>query len=195
MANKTVRLDHSAFIPRAFIIVPIKGFLQLRIFRQILIIAVPLAVIFHPASAGMTGAAGGLVPGSRKPHKIVGRQVNLIRMAVLLFVAKGRKLPVEKVRPLADGRVFDAETALKSRLIDGIGYYEDAVKKAEELADITEATIIQYRMKRSFLSALLKSRSPTLPLGLDEVVRYMDAVPTGVPLYVWPPAVRAYQKK
>ncbi|MCL1921532.1 MAG: signal peptide peptidase SppA [Kiritimatiellaeota bacterium] len=51
------------------------------------------------------------------------------------LVAQHRKLPKEVVEPLADGRVFAAEEAWKHKLIDGLGYAEDAQAKIAELLD------------------------------------------------------------
>jgi len=51
----------------------------------------------------------------------------------LSLVVKHRNLPREVVAPLADGRVFVAEEAWKHKLIDGIGYAEDAQAKIAEL--------------------------------------------------------------
>jgi protease-4 len=52
------------------------------------------------------------------------------------IVADGRKMPVEKVRALADGRVFTGRQALALGLVDALGYEEDAVVKAAELGGI-----------------------------------------------------------
>ena len=49
-------------------------------------------------------------------------------------VAEGRKLSVEKVRELADGRAYAAEDAVKKGLADAVGYEEDAMAKLRELA-------------------------------------------------------------
>jgi len=49
------------------------------------------------------------------------------------LVVQNRKLPREVVEPLADGRIFVAEEAWKHKLIDGIGYAEDAQSKIAEL--------------------------------------------------------------
>ena len=49
------------------------------------------------------------------------------------LVAERRKLPKEVVDPIADGRVFVAEEAWKHKLIDGIGYAEDAQAKIAEM--------------------------------------------------------------
>ena len=64
----------------------------------------------------------------------------------LSAVAKGRKgkLGAEELRPLADGRIYTAKQALKLKLIDGIGYFDDALKKALSLASLREAQVVAY---------------------------------------------------
>ncbi len=41
------------------------------------------------------------------------------------IVAKSRKLPIEKVKTLADGRVYTAKQAKENKLIDAVGSWED----------------------------------------------------------------------
>jgi len=64
----------------------------------------------------------------------------------LSAVANGRKgkLGAEELRPLADGRIYTAKQALKLKLIDGIGYFDDALKKALSLASLREAKAVAY---------------------------------------------------
>lgn len=71
-------------------------------------------------------------------------------------VAESRKLPVEEVRRLADGRVYTGEQALALRLVDRLGTLEDAVEEAGRLAGIKgEPTLIMPPKKRKFLRELL----------------------------------------
>jgi protease-4 len=51
-------------------------------------------------------------------------------------VAEGRRLPVENVRNIADGRIFSGEQALALKLIDRIGTLQDAVEEAGRLGGI-----------------------------------------------------------
>lgn len=60
------------------------------------------------------------------------------------LVAENRKLPKEAVIPLADGRVFLADEAVQHRLIDGIGYGEDAQAKIAELLDVDDVKVYRY---------------------------------------------------
>ena len=52
-------------------------------------------------------------------------------------VAEGRKMDVEAVRVLADGRVFTGRDAREKKLIDEIGNFQDAVDLTASLAGIT----------------------------------------------------------
>lgn len=47
------------------------------------------------------------------------------------IVADGRKLDVNKVKQLADGRIYSANQALQNKLIDGTATYEDYKAKVE----------------------------------------------------------------
>ena len=50
------------------------------------------------------------------------------------LVAAGRDLPVEEVKKIADGRIFSAEEARELKLVDAIGYREDAEEILEQLS-------------------------------------------------------------
>jgi protease-4 len=51
-------------------------------------------------------------------------------------VAEGRKLPKEKVRTLADGRIYTGDQAVKLGLADKLGTLDDAVDEMKSLAKI-----------------------------------------------------------
>lgn len=59
-------------------------------------------------------------------------------------VATGRNMKEPDVRKIADGRVLVADDALKAKLIDKIGYMNDAISEAMSLARIDDANIIIY---------------------------------------------------
>jgi protease-4 len=72
---------------------------------------------------------------------------NLVDELHLQFVsdaATARKMPVEKMTQLADGRVYTGQTAMRLKLIDRLGNLDDAVKWAGELANIKGKLIPVY---------------------------------------------------
>jgi protease-4 len=98
------------------------------------------------------------------------------------IVADGRmELSVEDVNQLADGSIFWAQEALDEKLIDHIGYFEDAVDKAKELAGIDEAQVIEYT--RPFSFAGLFSSEVTSVFKLDSSTIYELSTPQV--MYLW----------
>jgi protease IV len=100
-------------------------------------------------------------------------------------VADGRKLPLEEVRKLADGRIFTGEQALALKLIDRIGTLQDAIEEAGRLAGIKgEPQVIRPAGKRNAWLEMLveesacriselvrQERGATLSYELDGAIR------------------------
>ena len=80
------------------------------------------------------------------------------------LVADNRKLPKEDVVPMADGRVFLADDAVKNRLIDGIGYMEDAQAKAAELLESDGVKVYRYDEQVTWMDLFAR---PGIGLNLD----------------------------
>ncbi len=61
-------------------------------------------------------------------------------------VTEGRKgrLTESQVRALADGRVYTAQQALDTKLVDRVGYLVDAFGEAKSRANVTKAKLVMY---------------------------------------------------
>lgn len=72
-------------------------------------------------------------------------------------VAEARKMSEERVRSIADGRIFMGETALQLGLVDELGNLEDAVIAAASMGGIFDEPELIYARKenRSLLDLLL----------------------------------------
>jgi len=82
-------------------------------------------------------------------------------------IADGRKLREEDVRAVADGRVFTGEAALKLKLVDKIGTFEDARRTLGQLAGLGEDPDLFEPPKRPehFCEALAEIASGLIPMG------------------------------
>ena len=96
----------------------------------------------------------------------VNRGYSLFRQRV----ADGRRLPVESVEKIAQGRVWLATDALNIKLIDQLGGIDDAVKKAAELAKLKDYYTSDYPAAASWMDNLLNSMSSS-GTYLDEQLR------------------------
>ena len=86
-------------------------------------------------------------------EKYIDRGYNLFRKRV----ADGRKLSVDQVEQIAQGRVWLGSDALPIKLVDAIGSLDDAVKKAAELAKLKEYHATSYPEEEDWLSNLFNS--------------------------------------
>jgi protease IV len=87
-------------------------------------------------------------------------------------VAEGRHLSVEDVRPLADGGVFTGKQALEHKLVDQLGYEEDAIAKAAKLGGIKgQPRIIEYERTPTFFDLLSQTAaSPSITSQIAEIL-------------------------
>lgn len=86
-------------------------------------------------------------------------------------VADGRKLKVEDVEKIAQGRVWLGQDALKLKLVDQLGTLDDAVKKAAALAKVESFHITDYPADTDFMSQLLDKATSQSGTVLDEQLR------------------------
>jgi protease-4 len=73
---------------------------------------------------------------TEEEKKLLEAQTRQIYEIFIKDVSEGRKIDAEKVREIATGWVYLGDEALKLGLIDEIGTYTDAVKKAAEIGGI-----------------------------------------------------------
>ena len=87
-------------------------------------------------------------------------------------VVKNRKMSNDKVRSVADGRVFTGKQALELGLVDRLGDYSDAIKLAAQMAGIEgKPKIFRFPRKKYTIFDLLLS-------DLTEVKNRFEAVPS-----------------
>jgi protease-4 len=119
--------------------------------------------------------------------KLLSGVVQQMHEQFVSVVARGRNLDPEVVRKLADGRIYTSQDAQRFKLIDGVGYHEDAVAKVKELTGLTEVHVVEYRRTPSLKDLLLShagEREITVQLGSQPGVTYKK------PMYLWDPAAR-----
>ena len=108
-------------------------------------------------------------------------------------VRNGRKtIGEQKMAELSDGRVFIAEQALQQGLIDKVGYIDDGIKWAKEIAGIKKSRVVIYHRPSSYTpnaygltSANTDGISPLVNLELPDWLSDGGAQF----LYLWQPAV------
>ncbi|MEJ2640532.1 MAG: signal peptide peptidase SppA [Desulfosarcinaceae bacterium] len=65
-------------------------------------------------------------------------------------IAEGRRMPVEEVAALADGRIYSGHQAKTNGLVDRLGNFEDAIDWAGELGGVSGPVETVYEEKDTF---------------------------------------------
>lgn len=99
------------------------------------------------------------------------------------IVVEGRKASLDpnEVRQLADGGIFGAQEAADEKLIDGIGYLDEAIEEIKSMAGVQSAQVVEYRKPFSFADVLSIKKSNMLKLNRDTL--YELATPQI--MYLW----------
>ncbi len=104
------------------------------------------------------------------------------------LIVQSRKIPEDRVRALADGRVYTAEQALRLGLVDRIGYLEDVVTLARESAKLSEARVVMYHRPKEY-RANIYSATPAASTAESTLAQFAATLGGGGPrfLYLWWP--------
>src|SRR5699024_2814661 len=75
------------------------------------------------------------------------------------IVAKGRDMPEQKDKKLADGRIYSAQQAEKNGLIDEIGYNDNAVKALKKDIKAKDAEVCKYSEDEGWFSSIYSTKT------------------------------------
>ena len=128
----------------------------------------------------------GLFKDIASPYKKMTKEEHDILLALIMdsyeqfttAIAEGRKIPIEKVKTIADGRIYSGRQAQKLGLVDELGSYSDA------LALLQTMTKARYKLKADLavdedddsgiLASLMEGRTQLTPPGavspLDKLI-------------------------
>ncbi len=87
-------------------------------------------------------------------------------------VAQGRKMTLEQAGAVANGKVLTANEALSLKLIDRLGYQDDAIREAWNLARMESSRVVRYGRPFSLSSSLLDvvRSAPSPSLSIESIL-------------------------
>ena len=85
---------------------------------------------------------------------------NMVNHGYELFTqrcADGRKMSVDEIKQIAEGRVWTGEMAKDLKLVDELGGIDRAIEVAAERAEIEDYTVMSYPKQEDFFTSLMSS--------------------------------------
>lgn len=137
-------------------------------------------------SGDMKGIGSPLKPMTPEENAVLKNIIDEMYMQFVNVVSTGRKLDIETVKKIADGRIYTGKQALEKGLVDQLGYMEDAISSVKKLAGLTEATIIRYEKYYGLadIFGLMSSRlfqNNTIKLDISQ----FQEQESSKPMYLW----------
>ncbi len=101
-------------------------------------------------------------------------------------IVEGRNLSEQRVREVADGRVYTGEQAVELDLADELGGLEEAAEITRQKADVEEATVVRYTRPPGLSGLLRLFLEPQEPSTL-QLLEATGLHLKGEPLYLYLP--------
>lgn len=120
-----------------------------------------LGVKFDEVKTNRNSTFGNLMarPFNEEETAVMQQYVNRGYQLFRKRVADGRRLPVDSVEKIAQGRVWLGADAIGLKLVDQLGGLNDAVAKAAKLAKLGEYYTVDYPAPSSWIDQLLAGAS------------------------------------
>ena len=128
-------------------------------------------------------------PMTEDERAIFQSMINGFFSRFLDVVAKGRSLPADQLKAVADGRVLTGPQARQLGLVDQVGYLDDGIALAKKLAGLVDARVVMYARPDAYRNNIYSLAGS--PSGFESLARLdlIDLVRSGAPqfLYLWAP--------
>jgi len=94
-------------------------------------------------------------------------------------ISEGRKMTVEEVKKIADGRIYSGKKAKEIGLIDEFGNLEEATEGAKKVAKLKDANVVQYSSGVSGFDSFFMSVKTLVedPLGTKGILKEKTGSP------------------
>ena len=100
-------------------------------------------------------AISGNRPLSTFQEKVILNQIERIYGVFIAHVAEGRKMTIEQVDNIGQGRVWSGFDAKRIGLVDDFGGMDKAIEEAAKLAKLTEYKVIEFPKQKEFFQQIM----------------------------------------
>lgn len=85
-------------------------------------------------------------------RNILQTMINNSYEGFVKVISDGRGIPVDQVKKIADGRIYDGRQAKELNLVDGFGYLDDVINTMKKDLRISDAQVVRYTESFGFNS-------------------------------------------
>lgn len=133
---------------------------------------------FNLKSGKFKDAGSDSRPMTAEEKELLQTLIDNVYQQFLKAVADGRKLPIERVKPYADGRVLSGEQAYVAGLVDKLGGLDVAIDQAKALAKVDAKQkvnlVLPEPKRKSLLEMLGQGAAEGFMKGIGEGLKLED---------------------
>jgi len=96
---------------------------------------------------------------TKEEREYLKAKVNQLHEQFVRVVVEERKLPLDKIKSLADGRIYTGEEAKALKLIDELGNYYTALEELRKKINLKEVEILILPRKKGFLERFFEGKT------------------------------------
>lgn len=142
--------------------------------------------LFQKIGLGVTVIKSGKYKDVGSPHRqmtteekrYMERLLDNVYAQFLQAVSEGRRMTIEQVMDIAEGRLFTGEEARDNGLVDRLGTYDSAIQTAAEMGGIKgDARIVKKRKRTPFFENLFRRMNTSIPLEADSRIALKYIIP------------------
>ena len=156
-------------------------------------LATKIGIVSNAIKSGPIKDIGNPLREMTEPERqVLQGMVNSFYDQFVRVVSTGRRMPEERVRVLADGRVYTGVQAKELGLVDELGYLEDAIAQARgNMAHLRDATVVAYDRGAGYRGSVYAGM-PNIPsqISIRLDVPGLTGGAGAAFQYVWEPGVR-----
>ncbi|MDB5346738.1 MAG: signal peptide peptidase SppA, type [Schlesneria sp.] len=128
-------------------------------------------------------------PLTEGEHKLWANILDQSFQKFIKVIDENRKdLDADAVKVLATGQIYTADDAVANKLVDEIGYEEDALAALKTKLGLTKARVVSYQSQTTLVEQLLGSMQAKQPVDPWRIV-VEASVPRAMYLCSWMPAL------
>jgi protease-4 len=126
---------------------------------------------------------------TKEERELFQGAIDRLHNRFVTLIAKNRSaLDISQIRPLADGRVFDAEQAKDLKLIDHIGYVGDTIHRIKSDLNNSDLKLVTYHRNNDFQGNIYTQlQKPTSFNLINLDLGFNPNVLSPYFLYMWSP--------
>ncbi len=127
-------------------------------------------------------------PFTKEERRLFQETIDGFHQRFIEIIAENRpQLTIDQIKQFADGRIFDSQKSIENKLIDKVGYLDDAIQSIQEDLMLETISVVTYFRPGNYKNNIYSSLNKTTNINLFNMSLSPSMDFNPVFLYLWAP--------